>query len=116
MSTSPMRIAGEGMRVAYPCIRRQATVRIGPGSAAERLEVRDMMFRFFARAAILGAVLLAGAQPRAIGDVERKISVGDDPTLKQGSPTLVLVEISDFQCPFCGQAAREVIPKVKEAF
>ena len=27
----------------------------------------------------------------------RKISVGDDPSLKQGSPRVVLVEISDFQ-------------------
>ena len=67
------------------------------------------------RLAVLGAILLAGAQSRAFGETARKISVKDDPARKEGSPTLVLVELSDFQCPFCGRAAREVIPKVEES-
>jgi protein-disulfide isomerase len=66
--------------------------------------------------AMVGVLLLVVALPRAFGETGRRISVGDDPALKEGSPTLVLVEISDFQCPFCGRAAREVIPKVEEKF
>jgi protein-disulfide isomerase len=45
-----------------------------------------------------------------------KISVGDDPSMKEGSPGLVLVEVSDFQCPFCGRSARDVLPQVYEKF
>jgi protein-disulfide isomerase len=45
-----------------------------------------------------------------------KISVGDDPSLKEGSPGLVLVEVSDFQCPFCGRGVREVLTQVYDKF
>ena len=45
-----------------------------------------------------------------------KISVADDPSWKEGSPSLVLLEIGDFQCPYCGRGAREVLPQVFETF
>ncbi len=62
-----------------------------------------------------GAFLLAGAQ-WAFAQTGSQISVGDDPFQKEGSPALVLVELSDFQCPYCGQAAREMLPQVQEKF
>jgi hypothetical protein len=49
------------------------------------------------RVAVLGAILLIGSQPWAFAKKGPRISVGDDPSLKEGSPQLVLVEISDFQ-------------------
>ncbi|PYQ54488.1 MAG: hypothetical protein DMF53_29420 [Acidobacteria bacterium] len=42
------------------------------------------------------------------------ISVGAAPSLKTGSPAVVLIEVSDFQCPYCGQSAREVLPQLEE--
>ncbi|HKV12395.1 MAG TPA: thioredoxin domain-containing protein [Thermoanaerobaculia bacterium] len=45
-----------------------------------------------------------------------KIAVGNDPSLKEGSPELVLVEISDFQCIVCARCAGEVMPQVYEKF
>jgi hypothetical protein len=54
-------------------------------------------FRPMCRVAALGAILLIAAQPGAFARKGQKISVGDDPSLKEGSPQLVLVELSDFQ-------------------
>ena len=75
-----------------------------------------MMFSFRGRFPSLvaaGALLLAGALFAQTGS---KISVGDDPSRKQGSPKLVLIEVGDFQCPYCGQGARDLLPKVHEKF
>ena len=63
-----------------------------------------------------GLVLALGPQSWAHAQVGRKISVGDYPSMKEGSPELVLVEVSDFQCPYCGQSARELLPRVDERF
>ena len=63
-----------------------------------------------------GLALLLGPQSWAHAQVGRKISVGDYPSSKEGSPGLVLIEVADFQCPYCGQGAREVLPRVDEKF
>jgi protein-disulfide isomerase len=60
--------------------------------------------------------LLLGSQPEALAKGGRRIAVGDDPSLKEGSPEVVLVEVSDFQWPYCGKGAREVLPQVYERF
>lgn len=54
-------------------------------------------FRSLCRTIALGAVLLAGLEPWAFARKGQKISVGDDPSLKEGSPQLVLIELSDYQ-------------------
>jgi protein-disulfide isomerase len=63
---------------------------------------------------LIATVLLFGASPWALAQKGTKISVADDPSLKEGAPGLVLIELSDFQCPYCGEAARDVMPKVYE--
>ena len=63
-----------------------------------------------------GLVLVFGSQPWSFAQKSSKIAVGDYPSMKVGSPELVLVEVSDFQCPYCGQSAREVLPQVSEKF
>jgi hypothetical protein len=50
--------------------------------------------RFVVAAAV---VLVLGAQSSALAQKGLKISLGDAPSMKQGSPDLVLVEVSDFQ-------------------
>jgi protein-disulfide isomerase len=45
-----------------------------------------------------------------------KISVGDSPSMKEGSPGLVLIEVSDFQCPYCGEGFRDVLPRIRGKF
>ena len=45
---------------------------------------------------LFGALLLLGPQSWA-AQKGPKISVGDDPSMKEGNPGLVLIEVSDFQ-------------------
>jgi hypothetical protein len=47
-------------------------------------------------AAVTGVVLVLGWHSAAFAKGVR-ISVGDDPSMKEGSPELVLIEVSDFQ-------------------
>jgi protein-disulfide isomerase len=64
---------------------------------------------------LISALLLLGAQSWA-AQKGPKISVADDPSMKEGNPGLVLIEVSDFQCPFCGRGARDVLPQVYDKF
>lgn len=66
--------------------------------------------------AAAGAVLVFSSQSWAFDKKGPKIAIGDDPSVKEGSPEVVLVEVSDFQCPLCGRSAREVLPQVYEKF
>ena len=59
--------------------------------------VRTVSFRTLYRVVALGAILMVVSQPWAFARKGQRISVGDDPSLKEGSPQLVLVELSDFQ-------------------
>lgn len=63
----------------------------------------------------VGAVLILGA-PSWAAKKGQKISVEGNPAIKEGSPGLVLVEVGDFQCPVCGQGARDVLPLVYDRF
>lgn len=64
----------------------------------------------------LGVVLLLALPSLAYAKKGAKIPVGDDPSLKEGegSPELVLVEVSDYQCFYCIKSAEQVIPQVYE--
>jgi hypothetical protein len=46
----------------------------------------------------VGILLVLGSESwAALAKKGPKISVGDDPSMKEGSPKFVLVEVSDFQ-------------------
>ena len=61
-----------------------------------------------------GVLLWLGGRLPAFAAAGPTISVGAAPSLKTGSPEVVLIEVSDFQCPYCGQSAREVLPRLEE--
>src|SRR5690349_8749750 len=63
----------------------------------------------------LGCVLLVSLSA-AFAMSGRKIRIGDDPSVKKGSPGVVLVEVADFECPYCGHGARDVLPRIYEKY
>ena len=46
----------------------------------------------------------------------RSLSLTDDPLDGNASAPLVLIEYSDFQCPFCAKFTREVLPQLRDEF
>lgn len=58
-----------------------------------RVNIRGI-FRWLLMA---GLILALGPQSWAHAQIGRKISVGDYPSQKEGSPGLVLIEVGDFQ-------------------
>jgi protein-disulfide isomerase len=52
-------------------------------------------------------------QPNIIGT---EFNIGDNPVLGNESAKLILVEFTDYQCPFCGRYARETFPAIKEQY
>jgi protein-disulfide isomerase len=81
-----------------------------------RLSLRTIGKRGMSAAAAGAVLLVLGSQAEAVAKKGPKISVADDPSLKNGSPVVVLVEVSDYQCPYCGHGAREVLPQIYDAF
>ena len=59
------------------------------------MAVRDR--RPFRSLIAAGVVLALGAQFSAHAQKGRKISVGDDPFIKDGSPGLVIIEVLDYE-------------------
>jgi hypothetical protein len=51
----------------------------------------------FISSLMITAGLVFGSQSWALAKKGPKISVGDDPSIKNGSPGFVLVEVSDYQ-------------------
>ena len=49
-----------------------------------------------------------------VKDVE--IDLGDNAVLGDDGAKLVLVEISDYECPFCGRYVRETFPRLFEEY
>jgi len=68
------------------------------------------------KAAIAFGFVLLVSLSAALAMSGRKIWIGDDPSVKKGSPGVVLVEVADFECPYCGSGARDVLPKVYEKY
>ena len=62
----------------------------------------------------LGAGLLAAST--GAGSAAQLMSVADAPWLGSKLAKVVIVEYSDFHCPFCRRHAREVLPRLKRDF
>jgi protein-disulfide isomerase len=57
------------------------------------------------------------AEPRSVPAVPRDpITISGNPTLGESTARVVIVEYSDFQCPFCGVVARDIMPTLIQEY
>lgn len=54
--------------------------------------------------------------PSAALPSAQNLEDGNDPVLGNPDAKVVIVEFSDFQCPFCGSFWRDTLPQVKDAY
>jgi len=62
--------------------------------------------------------LLQGLQGRAAADALPKdpINIAQEPTKGDRNARIALIEFSDYQCPFCGRYAKEVMPQLQDEY
>jgi protein-disulfide isomerase len=68
----------------------------------------------------VGTSRSAVSEPREVSDVSRlaelDLSTFGDAAMGSRVAKVIVLEFSDFQCPFCGIYARETFPKIKKEF
>jgi len=55
-------------------------------------------------------------RPQEVDIRGMEIDLSGKPVIGKSASHLVMIEFSDYQCPFCGQYARETFPKIKELY
>lgn len=62
---------------------------------------------------------VSGGQPQAVepgAGQRREVSVDDDPGIGSPDAPIVMIEFSDFQCPYCGRFATTTLDPILEAY
>jgi len=55
-------------------------------------------------------------QPQQASVKGVEFDIGNNPVLGSESAKLILVEFTDYQCPFCGRYSRETFPQINEQY
>jgi len=56
------------------------------------------------------------APPSPVAEVDLDMDITGDPYAGSADAPLVIVEYTDYQCPFCGRHAKSVLPLIKENY
>ena len=64
----------------------------------------------------LQSVIRKPGPARPEGPKRGKASIKDDPYLGDSAAKVVIVEYSDFQCPYCGRFYRTTLPEIKKRY
>ena len=55
-------------------------------------------------------------QPPNINVKDVEFDIGDNPVLGSGSARLILVEFTDYECPFCSRYVKETFPQILQEY
>ena len=58
----------------------------------------------------------APQQPPQVNVKGIEFDIGDNPVLGSESVNVIIVEFTDYQCPFCGRYSRETFPEIKKQY
>ena len=87
-------------------------------AAANRAESQQLIDQAVAAALDARVEMTASDQPAAQTDPDARVevSVDDDPAHGPVDAPVVMIEFSDFNCPYCGRFARETLPLLRENY
>jgi protein-disulfide isomerase len=99
-------------------MKSPASLRVAPS------RWRSWLDGFASIAMIAAAVLIISSEWRSRAGAPGarvslpKVPVGIEGAETEGSPTAraIMIEFSDFECPFCGRFARETLPELRTAY
>ncbi len=87
-------------------------------TAANTAENRQLIEQVVAAALDARGETAASGQPATQIDPDARVevSVDDDPAHGPADAPVVMIEFSDFNCPYCGRFARETLPLLRENY
>ncbi len=78
--------------------------------------VRDVVSEALAEANLNGGGAAAAAQPTALPAVVENVSVDDDPSIGAEDAPVVIVEFSDYRCPYCQRFQEQTLNPLLEQY
>ena len=74
------------------------------------------MSRISGTLTVLSLALLASGSQAVLGKAPSTVSIQGAPSLGSTDASVVVIEYSDFQCPYCGTFARETFSAIEERY
>ena len=107
-----------GFFVVAPATADDAAVEKGLGELKKEMgevkkEMGEVKREIKALREFLQSVIRKPGPARPEGPKRGKASIKDDPYLGDSAAKVVIVEYSDFQCPYCGRFYRNTLPEIK---
>jgi protein-disulfide isomerase len=87
-------------------------------AVASRSENQQLIEQAVAAALDARGEIVTGGQPTGQIDPDARVdvSVDDDPAHGPVDAPVIMIEFSDFNCPYCGRFARETLPLLRENY
>lgn len=103
--------------VAFFLLGALATLVVTSSSMeGRRAENRELIDQAIAAVLNAGEASAAGPQGPPQPAARLEVSADDDPTRGSAEAAVLMVEFSDFNCPYCGRFARETLPQLLDAY
>ena len=113
LALAPQRVTGQDVEDVHAVLRRLDTLEATQLRVLHELE--SISTQLADGRTVAPAGLRRGSPPPP--EIPSSLqSIADAATKGMRSATIVLIEYADFQCPYCGQFARRILPEIEKRY